>query len=1083
MRFGILGPVEARCDGVRIDLRPGRERSLLALLVLNAGRLLTADHVVTLLWEEPPETARAQVYNLVSGLRRRLHHPAPGRPAGTDVLVTADGGYRLEPARHHTDLAAFRSAAAQGRYAAESGARHRAAELLTQALGHWRGEALSGCAAPFAAAARQALEDERWSTVEALLDVHLGLGRYERVLADVGPWLEQQPYREDLYRRQMLALAAQGRRADALASYRRAYRRLGEDLGVEPGPALRDLHEQLLRGAAPTLPDRTEGTVRTDGAARARPSARRSGATADPARLPGPRPAGATSAGKPSAPGPAVGEPSAGEPPRPRPVPRQLPPPPARLYGRDALLRELRDALAPPSDHPTALPAARTPGAPVVVLTGPGGVGKTALALHTAHRLSARFPDGQLYADLRGSHSSPADPPETAARFLRALGVDGQDVPADADERVADLRSRLAGRSVLLLLDDVRDETQLRPLLPADGGCAVLATSRNRLTGLTALADARVLGVGTLTPADAAALLAGLVGAERAGADRTATAEVARLCGHLPLALRIAGARLAARPDWTVAGFRDRLAQQHHRLDQLAAGDLDVRAGIALSYRSLSPGLRTALRRLALLESHSVPGWVVGTLAGRPSEPWLHDQLVERNLLETCGRDQAGQPRYQLHALVRDFARERTLAEDTGEERDAAVERVLRAWLALASEAAGRLGHGGVLDPVAPAPGAPPDAADAARRHPERWFAAEQANLLNAALHACRLRLPELAGDLALQLSGYLVIRFYEAEREAVVRAAIASWGERPTADRRLSRLHFALCWTLYQQDRYAELTVAAERGLRVARDLGDPEVVADAAWQLGRATALRGRLTEAAAYYRRTVQDAEHLGLSARAHVYALTGLANVLADLGEPAEAVRSYEQALARHPGADRTRVVMLLRCAEAHSDAGEGARALELLTAAAAIVRAIGDDVGAAHVERGRALVDLAHGRWHDARDRLTGVLSTLRTQRETSGEAGVLRSLGDAALGAGQWDDARHHLDDALALHTRMDLPVEIARTRARLAVALRLAGDPSPAHRHADACRAILLRHALGPACLRLPAHVRRLLPPADATT
>ncbi|WP_345601611.1 AfsR/SARP family transcriptional regulator, partial [Streptomyces chumphonensis] len=280
MRFGILGQVEARCDGVRIALRPGRERSLLALLVLNAGRLLTADHVVTLLWEEPPESARAQVYNLVSGLRRRLHHPAPGRPAGADVLVTADGGYRLEPARHHTDLAAFRSAAAQGRYAAESGARHRAAELLTQALGQWRGEALSGCAAPFAAAARQTLEDERWSTVEALLDVHLGLGRYERVLADVGPWLEQQPYREDLYRRQMLALAAQGRRADALASYRRAYRRLGEDLGVEPGPALRDLHEQLLRGAAPALPGRPEDAGRGGGAARRRPPARRSGATA-----------------------------------------------------------------------------------------------------------------------------------------------------------------------------------------------------------------------------------------------------------------------------------------------------------------------------------------------------------------------------------------------------------------------------------------------------------------------------------------------------------------------------------------------------------------------------------------------------------------------------------------------------------------------------------------------------------------------------------------------------------------------------------------------------------------------------------
>ncbi|MBW1599716.1 NB-ARC domain-containing protein, partial [Streptomyces sp. JJ38] len=750
------------------------------------------------------------------------------------------------------------------------------------------------------------------------------------------------------------------------------------------------------------------------------------------------------------------------------PVPRQLPPATGTLYGRDELLSRMVDAL-------------RRPGAaaPVLVLTGPGGVGKTALALHTAHALADRYPGGQLYADLRGSQPAPADPLEVAARFLRALGVDGQDIPADADGRFAELRSRLAGDRVLLVLDDVHDEAQLRPLQPTGPGCAVLATSRNRLTALAARADARVLDVGTLAPGDAAALLAGLVGPERARADQPATADVARLCGHLPLALRIAGARLAARPDWTVTGFRDRLAQQHHRLDQLAVGDLDVRAGIALSYRSLAPELRTALRRLALLDAHSVPGWVVGVLTGR-SAPWLQDQLVERNLLEALGPDQAGQPRYQLHALVRDFAHERTLAEDTRAERDAALARVLRGWLALASEAAGRLGHGGVLDPVAPADEAPSEAADAVRRHPERWFAAEQANLLNAALLACRLRLPELASDLALQLNSYLVIRFYEAEREAVVRAAIASWGERPTTDRRLSRLYFALCWAMYQQDRYSELAPAAARGLQVARELGDPEVIADAAWQMGRATALCGRLDEAAEHYLRTIRDAERLGLSERAHVYALTGLANVLADLGDAPAAVRAYQRALDLHSAADRTRVVMHLRCAEALADDGQGGRALELLADAHTIVSGIGDAVGAAHVERVRALVDLLHGAWPRATARLHTTVHTFRDHRETSGEAGALRSLGDAAIGSGHWTDAHRHLRAALALYARMGLPVELARTEARLTVALRHDGRPAPAERHADACRALLRRHALAPACLRLPAHVRRLLHPTD---
>ncbi|WP_259370944.1 NB-ARC domain-containing protein [Streptomyces sp. SCUT-3] len=450
---------------------------------------------------------------------------------------------------------------------------------------------------------------------------------------------------------------------------------------------------------------------------------------------------------------------------------------------------------------------------PVVVLAGPGGAGKTALAVHAGHALAGWFPGGQLYADMRGSREAPADPHETAARFLRSLGVPGREVPSDPEERAAELRSRLAGRGVLVVLDDVRDESQLRPLLPGTGDCAVLVTSRRRLT---AVAAAGTFGVSTLAPADARALLARLVGAGRTGAEPEATGEVARLCGYLPLALRIAGARLASRPDWTVRSFRDRLAQHRLRLDQLAAGDLDVRASIALGYRALTPELRVALRRLGLVDARSLPGWVIGTLAGGPAgDERLQDQLVERHLLEPVGADRAGQPRFRLHDLVHDFARERALAEDTAAERGAAVERVLRTWLALASRAAGRLGHGGVLDPVAAAGDAPAGAVSAVLARPEDWFAAEQANLVSAVHLAAGLRHAELAADLALQIDGYLVIRYCEGEREAVVRAAIGCWEGRPTADRRLSRLYFALCWAMYQQDRYAELAEAAERALR----------------------------------------------------------------------------------------------------------------------------------------------------------------------------------------------------------------------------------------------------------------------------
>ncbi|MDT0378219.1 BTAD domain-containing putative transcriptional regulator [Streptomyces sp. DSM 42041] len=1034
MRFGILGPVEIRRDGARQRLRSGRERSLLGLLLLHPGRVFTPARLVDLLWTDPPDSARAQVYNLVSRLRQHLSDPRGA------MLRTADGGYLLDPGTRPVDLLEFRAASTAGRKAAAVGEAADAAEQFAAALDCWRGTALGGCTEPFAEAARRDLDEERHRALEGLADAQLDLGRYAQVLATVGPLLSDHPHREDLYRRQMLALAAMGRTADALATYRRAYRRLEEDLGVEPGVRLRELHQEVLRGAAvvPGAGAGPEQGVRTRSSPAPQPPARR----AD-----GPEPATRRA------------EALTG------PPPRQLPPMTGVLSGREELLAYARQAL-------------REDGTvPVVVLSGQGGAGKTALALRTGHALHEEFPDGQLYADLRGAQPEPADPHEVAAAFLRGLGVDGQDVPAGTGERTAALRTRLAGRRLLLVLDDARDEAQVRPLLPGTPGCAVLVTSRRRLT---ALADAVALDVGTLDPADSRALLARLVGPERVAAEPDAAGDVAELCGHLPLALRIAGARLAARRDWTLRLFRDRLAGHRQRLDQLSTGDLDVRAGIALSYRALPPVLRAALRRLGLLAAQSVPGWVVGALAGPDfaDDDLLPDQLVDRHLLRTAGTDAAGQPRFRLHDLVHDFAYERAVAEDPPAEREAAVGRVLRHWLLLASRAAGRLGHGGVLDAVATGGETlPAEASEAVREHPADWFAAERANLADAVRLACRLRLPALATDLALQLDGYLIIRFHEAEREAALRAAIDAWGGEPAGDRRLSRLHFALCWAMFQQDRYAELGEAARRCWEVATDLGDPEVVADAAWQVGRATALQGRLADAAAYYESSARDAERLGLSDRAQVYARTGLANALADLGDAGAATGHYRRALHRHEAADRTRVVVLLRFAEALADRGETAGALESLTEAARIVSGIGDEVGAAHVERVRGQVDLAARDWARARERLEAALATLRRNRERSGTALVLRSLADAAIGTGEASAARDRLREASAVFGRMAAPVEVARTEARLAVTLRLAGDVAAAEDHAGAYRRVLHGLGLPPACLRLPAHVRRLPP------
>ncbi|HEY5832727.1 hypothetical protein, partial [Streptomyces sp.] len=397
--------------------------------------------------------------------------------------------------------------------------------------------------------------------------------------------------------------------------------------------------------------------------------------------------------------------------------------------------------------------------------------------------------------------------------------------------------------------------------------------------------------------------------------------------------------------------------------------------------------------------------------------------------------------------------------------------------LELAAQAAGRLGHGGALDPLAPAGEPLPAVVSVVRQRPAEWFAAERLNLTAAVHLAGRLGRPHLAGDLALQLDGYLVIRYDEAEREAVLRSAIACWPDPAAPDRRLSRLYFALCWATYQQDRYAELADAAGHALTVATRVGDPEIIADATWQVAKATALRGRLRSAAELYRKSLAEARRRGQSDRSLAYAFTGLANVLADLGRPADAAGHYRQALSHHRADDRTRVVILLRFAEALADAAEGQQAVELLAEAQGIVTVIGDDVGAAHVERLHGLIDITHRDWARASARLQPVLATLRDHRDALGVVHVLRALGDAAIGAGRSVTARRHLADALTACHPMGAPVETARIEARLAATFRLSGELAPADAHTAAYRSTLASLALPEASLRLPGHVRALLP------
>lgn len=414
-------------------------------------------------------------------------------------------------------------------------------------------------------------------------------------------------------------------------------------------------------------------------------------------------------------------------------APAQLPRDVTDFTGRPEQLAELLARLDGPQR-----------GAVVVsAIGGRGGVGKSALAVHAAHRSTGRYPDGQLYANLRGAQPEPADPAVVLAGFLRALGVDGSAIPEELDERVTMFRSRLVGRRVLILLDDAANEAQVRPLLPGSAAGAVLVTSR---AGLGALEGAATLDLDVFQPEEAVGLLSHIAGAERVALELDQAHRIVRQCGHLPLAVRIAAARLAARPTWTLEHLAGRLSDERRRLDELAIGDLAVSSSLSLSYSGLAEEAQRLFRRLGLLEAPDFAAWVAAPLLDDTLERGsrLIEVLVEARLLDEIGLDATGQMRYRFHDLVRLYARGRA-EEESHETRKAALARALGAWLALVEEADRShpyLEYETILGTSERFPlelvGQPRD-----------WFTTERANLVLAADQACAIGMDELAWELA----------------------------------------------------------------------------------------------------------------------------------------------------------------------------------------------------------------------------------------------------------------------------------------------------------------------------------------------
>jgi transcriptional regulator with XRE-family HTH domain len=352
----------------------------------------------------------------------------------------------------------------------------------------------------------------------------------------------------------------------------------------------------------------------------------------------------------------------------PRIAPSQLPPDIEDFTGRDLPLHQLSSRLRRATSE--------CPGVLITAVVGKAGIGKTTLAVHAAHRVRSSFPDGQLHVNLRGVEAQALDPAEVLSRFLRAFGVEGPAIPDDVDERAGLFRSLMADRRALVLLDNAADEAQVRPLLPAGDRNAVIVTSRVRLAGLF---PREMIDLDVLPPEHAKELLGKIVGPDRLAREPDAAAKIMAICGNLPLALRIVGAKLAAKPHWRLQRLTDRLGVEHLRLDELAAGDLEVRASVAMSYRGLDIVERRAFRLLGLLQAPDVSPWMLSALLDIPAVEAdnIAERLADARLLDAIGEDAAGQLRYRFHVLLRAFARERLALEDTASTRRAALERTL----------------------------------------------------------------------------------------------------------------------------------------------------------------------------------------------------------------------------------------------------------------------------------------------------------------------------------------------------------------------------------------------------------------------
>jgi DNA-binding SARP family transcriptional activator/tetratricopeptide (TPR) repeat protein len=751
--------------------------------------MVTVDAIERGMWgATPPATARSQIQADISALRRVFHES--GR---TRSIVTWPGGYQLVLGDCVLDVDEFDVHVAEAGRAVAVGEWDVAARSLRAALDLWRGPALAGIDSAFTESARAWLEEARLAAVESWAEVELRLGRHRTLAADLVDHVEAHPLREHLRGLRMLALYRSGRQAEALATARDLRVRLADQEGMDPGIEVATLEAMILRndpGLGSMFTPIDVGALGTVAVASAGPATKPTGPQA--------KPTGAEAA----------------------PVgvvrPRQLPPPVADFTGRSDVCRRLRELLV---DSP------ERPGGVLVCVSGMGGVGKTTLAVRAAHDVLEQFEDGCLFRNLGGTSTHPADPHSVLGTFLRALGVDGARVALDPDERLGQYRSVTAQRRLLIVLDDAADEAQVRPLLAGGPGCVLVVTSRRPLLGLDAVTNVAV------TPFDeqgSLSLLRSIVGPRPVDADPGAARRIVALCGGLPLALRIAGARGLATAEPSLGALAGLLADDHRRLAELTAGDRSVQVCFQASLARLPPTASRLFRAVGLHPSGRFAQHEAAVLDGRSLAEVTVDlrTLVDARLVEPHPTAALG-AHLVLHDLVRQYARDLVDTQESRPVRDAAVHRLLEFYLDTAHEAGVRQMTGGryggrmqvtwqVDEPLRFT-----DQAEAVA-----WFDASHDAIVTAFWQAAASGWHADVWRLAFVLRPFFRVGHHTDDWVSTAEAGLsaASHLGDPAAELRLCE---NLCGAYLRAGRHATCVEIATRATDLARALDDPRAVA----------------------------------------------------------------------------------------------------------------------------------------------------------------------------------------------------------------------------------------------------------------